>query len=66
MPPQQRLNGTELFYELTGSGDPLVLVHGSWTDHKSWQFVVPGLARSFRVLTYDRPWRLVARASSEV
>ena len=30
-----------------------MLVHGSWTDHKSWQFVVPGLARSFRVLTYD-------------
>ena len=43
-----------LFYESIGSGDPLVLVHGSWTDHESWQLVVPGLARSFRVLTYDR------------
>jgi pimeloyl-ACP methyl ester carboxylesterase len=52
--PEQRANGVKLFYELTGSGDPLVLVHGSWTDHNSWQFVVPDLARSFRVLTYDR------------
>jgi pimeloyl-ACP methyl ester carboxylesterase len=52
--PEQRVNGVKLFYELTGSGDPLVLVHGSWTDHESWQLVVPGLARSFRVLAYDR------------
>jgi pimeloyl-ACP methyl ester carboxylesterase len=52
--PEQRVNGVKLFYELTGSGDPLVLVHGSWDDHNAWQLVVPDLARSFRVLTYDR------------
>jgi pimeloyl-ACP methyl ester carboxylesterase len=39
---------------LTGSGDPLVLVHGSWVDHNHWQLVVPDLTRSFRVMTYDR------------
>jgi pimeloyl-ACP methyl ester carboxylesterase len=54
VPHKQRVNGARLFYELTGSGDPLVLVHGSWVDHTSWQLVVPDLARSFRVLTYDR------------
>jgi pimeloyl-ACP methyl ester carboxylesterase len=54
VPHQQRVNGARLFYELTGSGDPLVLVHGSWVDHTSWQLVVPDLARSFRVLAYDR------------
>ncbi len=48
--PEQRVNGVKLFYESTGSGEPLVLVHGSWTDHASWRLVVPGLARSFRVL----------------
>ncbi len=52
--PEQRVNGANLFYELIGSGDPLVLVHGSWVDHNSWQLVVPDLMRSFRVLTYDR------------
>src|SRR5215216_6937419 len=52
--PEQRVNGAKLFYELNGSGDSLVLVHGSWVDHKDWQLVVPHLARSFRVLTYDR------------
>ena len=49
-----RVNGVELFHELTGEGEPLVLVHGGWTDLDSWQFVVPSLAGSFSVLAYDR------------
>jgi pimeloyl-ACP methyl ester carboxylesterase len=49
-----RVNGVELYYELSGSGEPLVLVHGSWGDHHNWDPVVTSLAQSFRVLTYDR------------
>lgn len=49
------VNGTELYYELSGDGDvPLALVHGSWGDHSNWSPVVAELARSFRVLRYDR------------
>lgn len=49
------VNGVRLFYELSGTDDvPLVFVHGSWDSHEDWEFVVPGLAESFRVLTYDR------------
>src|SRR5262245_22991302 len=49
------VNGVRLFYELTGAGDiPLVLVHGSWDSHHDWDLVVPCLAASFRILTYDR------------
>jgi pimeloyl-ACP methyl ester carboxylesterase len=47
-------NDVELFYELTGRGDPLVLVHGSWSDHGNWQAVEPDLAESFLVAAYDR------------
>jgi pimeloyl-ACP methyl ester carboxylesterase len=44
-----------LYYELSGeTGDPMMLIHGSWGDHANWQAVVPGLSKSFRVLTYDR------------
>src|SRR5262249_50699690 len=32
----------------------LVLVHGSWDSHDDWDRVVPRLADSYRVLTYDR------------
>jgi pimeloyl-ACP methyl ester carboxylesterase len=49
-----RFNGVELHYELTGAGEPLVLVHGSWGDHHNWDRVVASLADSFRVLVYDR------------
>ena len=48
------VNGVRLYYELHGSGEPLVLVHGSWGDARSWRLVVPGLAESFRVVVYDR------------
>ena len=52
--PEVEVNGIHLHYELAGSGQPLVLVHGSWGDATNWARVVPGLAESFRVLTYDR------------
>jgi pimeloyl-ACP methyl ester carboxylesterase len=52
--PETGANGVRLYYELHGDGEPLALVHGSWGDATGWGFVVPALARSFRVLVYDR------------
>ena len=50
-----RVNGVRLFYERHGTGAvPLALVHGSWDSHHDWDLVVPRLAETFRVLTYDR------------
>ena len=49
------VNGIRLAYEIHGTGDiPLVMVHGSWLARRQWDPVVPKLAESFRVLTYDR------------
>ncbi len=49
------VNGVNLFYEITGEGHPLVLVHGSWVNGSiSWQPVVEGLAESAQVVTFDR------------
>lgn len=52
--PEAGVNGIHLYYEHEGSGEPLALVHGSWGDATSWGLVVPGLAKSFNVLAYDR------------
>ena len=53
--PFAEANGVKLYYELNGErGDPMVLIHGSWVDRTTWELVVPSLAESFRVLTYDR------------
>jgi pimeloyl-ACP methyl ester carboxylesterase len=48
------VNGVHLYWEEHGAGPPVVLVHGSWGDHRNWDPVVSGLARAFRPLTYDR------------
>jgi pimeloyl-ACP methyl ester carboxylesterase len=52
--PHVNVNGVRLFYEEDGAGDPLVLVHGGFSDHGNFRAVVPGLAASFRVVAYDR------------
>lgn len=52
--PSDRINGVELFWELSGAGETAVLVHGSWGDHHNWDSVAPALARSLRVVSYDR------------
>ena len=49
------VNGVQLAYEIHGAGEiPLVMVHGSWLSRRTWEPMVPQLAKSFRVLTYDR------------
>ena len=52
--PNETINGVSIFLAEFGSGDPLVLVHGSMVDHMEWPFIVPGLASRFRVVVYDR------------
>lgn len=53
--PMSSINGVQLCYQLSGAGEiPLVLVHGSWASHRTWDSIVPRLAHSFRVLAYDR------------
>lgn len=53
--PTVTVNGVRIFYDLTGGGDaPLGMVHGAWWSHRGWESVVPGLAKTHRVLTYDR------------
>ena len=53
--PIATINGVNIYFELTGTtGEPLVLVHGSWGDHHNWDKVVGDIAKKFMVLTYDR------------
>jgi len=52
--PTENIHGVSIFLEEFGSGDPLVLVHGSWVDHMEWPFIVPLLVPRFRIVVYDR------------
>jgi pimeloyl-ACP methyl ester carboxylesterase len=52
--PTSAINGVQLYWELNGSGEPAILVHGSWGDHSNWAPVVSALSSSFNLATYDR------------
>ncbi len=52
--PYASINNVELYYEVQGSGPPLVLVHGSWDSHAVWDQVAERLADRFSVISYDR------------
>lgn len=46
---------SELAYDVTGSGEPLVLVHGLASSRRCWDLVVDDLAQDFTVFTVDLP-----------
>ncbi len=50
-------DGTNIAFERSGSGPPLLLVHGSAVDHRAWASVAPLLARRFTVYALDRRGR---------
>ncbi|MGC2372959.1 MAG: hypothetical protein WA484_03700 [Solirubrobacteraceae bacterium] len=50
----EMVNGAVLYYEERGSGPPLLLVHGTGAYADIWSPVLDGLARSYRVIAYDR------------
>lgn len=52
--PTTRVNGTKPTYEEIGEGEPLIFVHGSASDHRSWEFQKEAFAERFRVITYSR------------
>jgi pimeloyl-ACP methyl ester carboxylesterase len=47
-------DGTEIAYERSGSGPPLVLVHGTTASHHRWTTALPGLEAHFTVYAVDR------------
>jgi len=50
-------DGRRIAYERTGSGPPLVLVHGALNDRNAWGLVRPAFAERFSVYAMDRRGR---------
>jgi pimeloyl-ACP methyl ester carboxylesterase len=51
--PSTIVNGVDLYYEIHGSGTPLMLVAGLASDSQSWQPVLEQLSRHYRVIVFD-------------
>jgi pimeloyl-ACP methyl ester carboxylesterase len=50
-------DGTRIAYSRSGSGQPLVLVHGTTADHTRWSRLLPELEPHFTVYAIDRRGR---------
>ncbi len=50
-------DGTHIAYERSGTGPPLVLIHGTGIDHTYWTPLIPQLEQNFTVHTVDRRGR---------
>ncbi|KTG10201.1 alpha/beta hydrolase [Haloprofundus marisrubri] len=53
----QSSDGTEIVYERTGEGPPLVVVHGTAGDRTDWRPVLSDLTERFTVYAVDRRGR---------
>ncbi len=51
--PIAAVNGTELYYETTGRGEPLLLIPGLGMGADYFQYAIPYLAASCRVISLD-------------
>jgi 3-oxoadipate enol-lactonase len=46
-------DGTRLYYEEVGAGEPLLLISGQGSDHTNWDGVREGFAQRYRVIVFD-------------
>jgi pimeloyl-ACP methyl ester carboxylesterase len=49
-----QLGTTQLAYAERGTGDPLILIHGGFSDLRTWDANHPALQERYRVITYSR------------
>lgn len=48
-----KINGCEMYYEVHGSGEPVLFVHGFPLSGRMWEPVVDGLAGAYRLIIPD-------------
>ncbi len=47
------INAIDTYYEVTGEGEPLLLIHGLGSSLRNWELQVDYFAEKYRVITYD-------------
>jgi 3-oxoadipate enol-lactonase len=53
MEGRAQVNGIELWYEISGEGEPVVQIHGAGFGHFNFAPATPELSKHFRVVDYD-------------
>lgn len=51
--PNIKIDDVNMYYEIHGEGEPLVLITGLSSDHKTWLPFLPAFTNNYRVLIMD-------------
>jgi pimeloyl-ACP methyl ester carboxylesterase len=51
--PKVQVNGIDLFYEIKGKGEPLLLIAGFMCDRAYWSLLMPSLISQYQVIRFD-------------
>ena len=51
--PYIKVNDIQMYYEIHGDGEPLVLIVGLGTDISEWDGIIHWLAQKYQVLAFD-------------
>ena len=51
--PKALVNGINIYYQVHGEGEPLVLIQGFGGGHRGWFFQTRAFKRHFRLIIYD-------------
>jgi 3-oxoadipate enol-lactonase len=51
--PKLHTRDIDVYYEITGEGEPLLFIHGLGSSMQSWQMQVPVFSAYYKVVTFD-------------
>ena len=64
--PSVDVNGVNLYYEESGTGEPIVFAHGIPTDHRAWSSQTAQFSRSRRAVSYSRRYAYPNKRDGDV
>lgn len=51
--PTVDVNGLNLAYDVTGSGEPVLMINGIGADRSAWGMQIPDISRHYTTITFD-------------
>ena len=51
--PKVQVNDIDLFYDIKGQGEPILLIAGFLCDHTYWSLIMPSLVKEYQVIRVD-------------